>query len=606
MLRSNIVPALVPGFYVMSPSRQDDIISMVRHSCRMHLVHNFAGAADRGLLAFEVAVATGENPFSFKSEQSGSLRLIRTSAKAFTKRGCDKAGVHQLFEPHVRSRDRQLHLLTHHGHRFNVCFTNGANLYYHVEDITSFFDGAPSTNNLLHCISFDIRQSLYIAGCRAFGIMGKKVTEPLLELVKSHNVLDINKDLLHLHSTLQQWSADASSAFEPGPIFAYDWLQAKSASPVTDHLFSESGDADLDALTQLALECMSSEMLILLERQAEDQLPGGSLSTPSQAIVNSSSNVPADNRISEHTMACLDNILKIKPAAVVETIETIVMWQSNKPQDWLSSLEKKERDDILKKARQTAALFRQKYADRRKELKNKKLEILRTKQQKIAKQEEVCIQKRLNFTKDIEKCGGVWGKDMVHSKFNSAINDLQIKTQLQSQIRFHRYVLKAKCSNDLFKFSSRGEQFTPEELRDNLLKILDSNYKDEKQNKEKISVKDDYIQYIQEVKQKMFKNLLDARYKRTHIKQFNVLLPIYLSDPRALIGKSVFHKCVELNEEGKEEVDWFHAKVNDIKKKCDDPLKTEYSIEYDIQPGNIWVFPLLVDLKRGDLVIELM
>ena len=50
--------------------------------------------------------------------------------------------------------------------------------------------------------------------------------------------------------------------------------------PVTDSLFLESDDHDFDTLTEMAVECMSAEMLVLLERQAEDQLEGGKYANP--------------------------------------------------------------------------------------------------------------------------------------------------------------------------------------------------------------------------------------------------------------------------------------------------------------------------------------
>ena len=33
-------------------------------------------------------------------------------------------------------------------------------------------------------------------------------------------------------------------------------------------------------------------------------------------------------------------------------------------------------------------------------------------------------------------------------------------------------------------------------------------------------------------------------------------------------------------------------------------LKTEYNVEYDEEPGEIWFFPLLTDMKNGDLIVD--
>ena len=203
-MRKTAVTELITGFFVMSPEKQDQLLFMVQHSCKMHLVSNFATAADKGLAAFENAITkTGTNPFAFASSESGALRLIKTSCKAFCARGCDKSGVHQFFEPHLHDMKppRQLELTPYLGHRFNISFTNGAGVIYHLDDMTSFFERYPNPNNLLQCISFDIRQKVFIAGCRAYGIMAKKVTEPFLKLVKSKNILGMNEHLERLKET---------------------------------------------------------------------------------------------------------------------------------------------------------------------------------------------------------------------------------------------------------------------------------------------------------------------------------------------------------------------------------------------------------------------
>ena len=160
---------------VLEDVQKEDALYMARHSCRMHLVANFATAADKGVKAYETAVSKGESPYAFKSnDNSGTLRLKRTCCKAFCQRGCGKSGVHQFFEPHLILRKCQLKLLAFEGHRFNISFTNGAAVHYHQPDIDSFFEDFPNPNQLLQSVSFDSRQKVFLAGARAYGIIAKK------------------------------------------------------------------------------------------------------------------------------------------------------------------------------------------------------------------------------------------------------------------------------------------------------------------------------------------------------------------------------------------------------------------------------------------------
>lgn len=72
-------------------------------------------------------------------------------------------------------------------------------------------------------------------------------------------------------------------------------------------------DIEFDGLTKVALELVCLEMLILVERQGETQLPGGKYHNPSSTLKASASNVPKTNVVGERDMAILDNLLREKP-----------------------------------------------------------------------------------------------------------------------------------------------------------------------------------------------------------------------------------------------------------------------------------------------------
>ena len=80
----------------------------------------------------------------------------------------------------------------------------------------------------------------------------------------------------------------------------------QSAKIKDDHLFAElfkeTDDVELDAMTQMALELVAGEILIILKRLASQQLPGGQYWEPSKVLQSSSSAVPKTNVISERDM----------------------------------------------------------------------------------------------------------------------------------------------------------------------------------------------------------------------------------------------------------------------------------------------------------------
>ena len=146
----------------------------------------------------------------------------------------------------------------------------------------------------------------------------------------------------------------------------------------------------------------------------------------------------------------------------------------------------------------------------------------------------------------------------------------------------------------MFAFSANSEAFENEVLKKNLISILDINYNEPVETDSEVALKPDLRDRVNKIKEGVFKKRDDARHKRKNIGQVKTMLPIFLSNPKSLIGKSVLHKCLENGE-----VEWHQVKVVSIAKFQKDPMK----IEYNNVPHDTYYVPLLVDLKKGDLVV---
>ncbi|XP_050406897.1 uncharacterized protein LOC126822195, partial [Patella vulgata] len=190
-------------------------------------------------------------------------------------------------------------------------------------------------NGLLQALFFfDVKEKVFLAGARAMGIFYELVTTPFwLLLEKAGSILEINDELHQMKLTLTTWANDGSEPLKGTPLFPLHVIAYKS-SKFHDVLFN---DSQLDSLTVIALELLSAQLLIILERQAATQLPGGN-------------NVPTTNVISERDMAILDNLLRIKPSSSTMSLETILMWTRNKPSVWLETMSENEKDNVLKHA----------------------------------------------------------------------------------------------------------------------------------------------------------------------------------------------------------------------------------------------------------------
>ena len=84
------------------------------------------------------------------------------------------------------------------------------------------------------------------------------------------------------------------------------------------------------------------------------------------------------------------------------------------------------------------------------------------------------------------------------------------------------------------------------------------------------------------------------------------LLSAYTSNPDLIVNKRIKHKAK--NEDGTEEA-WYIADILEIVKRSEhdemDKVRKEtfYHIRYEID-NQEWDFPLLQDIKNGDLIIH--
>lgn len=620
-IREGLLPAVIENFDQLPETEKSEIAEMGTFACRMHLLANLAPAADKALAAYELSVCEDpQNPESYQTYGSGTHRLVRSAAKAFTQRGCDKAGVHSYFETFLRGRGQENHLVTFHGHRFNIAFYDAAAVYYHRKDITEFLDAWPNPNGLLKAVAFDVKQHVFLAGVRALGMVHKLVTEPLQSLIKcSGSILDLNKDLFALQSALSEWMGDGAKPFSGAIVFNEERVHLVK-DKLFDALFASTEDAYMDSLTQVALELISTEMLILLERQATSQLPEGELWDPSTKMLEIAKNVPKHNIISERDMAILDNLLRSKPAASATFIETTVLWVNNKPSIWLDSLTLEERDRALNEAREKAPAYRKLVKERQQLLKEQLQKRLKCKQQEKAEKEGKAAGYKLQLSREImDTCGGVWKKDEIHrhlekiarevniektltEREGKALVESQSREVLLKQLKFNKVVIGAKGARSLFQASCKGKKLSSSELLENLRNVLDLNeHKPEENQEEKVVVykeQDERDMAVHEKKGRMMAQLFEARKKRK-TKQQQCYLPKLIADPQLLVGKTVQHKCVAEGES-----DWFDGIVLSIEKSTKDPAKTVYNIRYNESPTYIMAFSLIAELRKGNLIIK--
>lgn len=136
-------------------------------------------------------------------------------------------------------------------------------------------------------------KKIYIAEIRALGIIDKLITALMWRLFESEGgILSINPYLKTALEKLQSWGNDASPIFE-------DQLFMDIQINKNDIYESRFADADpeLDSLTQMCIELLTHSIIIMLilDRQAKDQLRGGKYSNPTEEFSVQAKSVPKTN-----------------------------------------------------------------------------------------------------------------------------------------------------------------------------------------------------------------------------------------------------------------------------------------------------------------------
>ncbi|XP_003729015.2 uncharacterized protein LOC100888157 [Strongylocentrotus purpuratus] len=600
--REELLPHVVSNWDSLSTAAQKEIGDMGNYFCKMHLFVNFATEADKVLKINEAdVIAAGKNQFAFGTE-SGAARLIRTSAKALTQRGCDMSGMAANWMTYLEEQNIKNHLISYRANRFNVLFYSAAATYYHRRHIFDFISTLPDPNNLLKAVQYDVQQTIYLAQIRALGIIDKVITGPFWRLVeRTDNILQLNNPLAIMQNKLKSWANDASPILNKEVLFENIEIHK---DVMYEALFAESEDTDFTTYTQVALEMVLTGMLLILERQAKDQLEGGKFFAPSANLLKSAQNVPTTNNVSERDFAVLDVLVRLKPAASCHSFETYILWLHNKPSAWLDQMTKEEKNKLLDMARCRYTSIRQQYLRKKDKLKQQHRQALHAKQEKKEKQEQRSRVTKVAATEGVFAYGGVWTLDSYEDKI-SELQPAKRKAAIYAQLKYHKRVLDSKGNPQLFQKSTHGTEHSEGTLTDNLKTLLELNNitaadvegaRDQTNlqyhTNEKITTN------VRSSKSERMKKISEQR-NQIKAKQQQTLLPELLLDPASLVGKKCKQKCRE--EDGS--VEWFTGSVTAISRFKQNVISTEFDMVYDDFPEDTWTFPLLMDLKKGDLII---
>ncbi len=606
--RKQVLPTAVENWNNLSSETQKEISQMASFYCKLHLLGNFETNVIKTAEEFESSVCDGKNPNAFASESCGTQRLAKNVSKALHTTGSARSGKGDLWNSYVLKNSIKDKIINIEHDRINTTFYQGGAVYHHRKAIAHFLSTLPQKdkNQLIKCLEFDVNEPVFIASCRAFGILDKKVFGPFWRLCNaSKSILDMNAHLEVMRSSFLDWSSDASQLMTKDFVL-FNSVEIHKDS-VYESLFQDSGEQNLDQLTKLALELYCQQCLIILERQGKDQLPGGKYYIPDENVKAIAKSVPTTNMVSKRDFAMLDWLMRFKPHSSTLHKSTLIQWKNNKTASYLDSLSAKERETLLENARKNASKIASDFKANQQALKAEKLAKLQSKQEEKEKKEENAAAKAVSLTNRLVHFGGVWSsieevENQIEKYRVEGWSDKQLCEAVYCQICYFRDVIKAKGERELFQKSAKQKLKTLDELTQNLKKILEVNAIQPEEPSSHLSYYplQQVTENVDNQKKSMVAKLKTERIQRQAAKQ-KQYLDQYIQNPSALVQKSVRHSVRHPGQDAM----WCDAIVVRQEGHPKDPMKIKYVITYNNFPEEgEWKFNLLVDMKKGDLLVK--
>ncbi|KAK3107360.1 hypothetical protein FSP39_012735 [Pinctada imbricata] len=560
--KNEILPDVVLNFNNLEPAEQELCGQINNFFCGLHLLIAIADVTEASVRKFEEEYLDGKEVGSaqrpelkrYHKKESGTLRLLRTSSKAFAMGEDERNGVYLPWKTYLSSKGEKKNYIQRFKHnRFNMIFMVGQAVFYHHEDIHHFLANVHGTqNDLLKAVMLDSVEPLFLAGAKLLGLISKFITAPLWRLIESPgHILDMNLNYQTLYSFLDRAAVqqDVASNFLSGEASPFT-MQSDENDKILTAL--TTGSESLNPICLPLLQNVFAALKDLLKRMIPEHLPGGKYWDPSPDIREKAASARKHNKSPEFIFGQLDHLTSFRPNASVLANEAYLLYAYNKTSEWLRSLPIKERDKIIEESRKGGREVRKKFKERLHIIEEKRIEAQQRKQQELQRLEKERLRKAEMMTNDICYYGLWQTAEQVDEGIARMDTQKDVISALHAQLKFRKNVLKQKHTNNkIFNLSRKTaegkyEKLSVDELKSNILELITS----------------------------------AARVPTSEVQH---------SDMPLLVGKVIDHKFTDKS---------YRGKVISVVPG----FPSWYNVKYDGDDA-IYAFNLMDDYKKGDLSI---
>ena len=171
-------------------------------------------------------------------------------------------------------------------------------------------------------------------------------------------------------------------------------------------------------------------------------------------------------------MAKLDSHLKSSPTCSTNSIESIVIYQKNKTDEWLRAKPEEEKVAIIEKARLSSVGFKKKLQKRKEQLLENHLSVIKERESAVQNKKQK-LQKQEEKIQDIIKSKGIWtNEEIIISNLKLLKTKKEKICALKEQLNIMKTLIKLDPGEKyLIQFSSKGKPHNVLQLTENLIKL---------------------------------------------------------------------------------------------------------------------------------------
>ena len=389
--RSSVIPDVIDKWNTLTDVEQKNLNSINDFFCGLHFLVGLADQAEasiklwEGLLIGDAKVGS-LNHGSYSKGESGTLRLIRIVCKSVSEKGCEKSGRMVTFGTFLKEHYSmsEIPLYPFLGNRFKLLFLNGGGIFELYSKLKEFFDKIEKENKLLTSVYWDLHVLQFKVGCHCLGLIHKLVSGPLWRKMEK------GKTALNMSYNYQNM---LSSLFVKGQVGLFPEFISK------DDMFSKlvEPDPEIDDSTIQCLELIFNSFVVVSERMLKD-LEDGKYGNPTPELIQQSKSTATTNDVAERAFGMLGRLKKLKPKALDLTVEGMIMYQSNKTRDWRAKLSQEQLEKVMKNARFSKKIQRERYRERMVEIHKKLVEKMESKAKKKQDKELVTLFEKERLT----------------------------------------------------------------------------------------------------------------------------------------------------------------------------------------------------------------